>query len=101
MAQCLVSVVQAFCQLPASLSTISSQGSAPRSWLPALWSSRRSLLMYELGARLQPSEGRAGWANGPALGLRKGGKRMNYSPHPALFKFCSLLRGSRRLVMGP
>lgn len=50
--------------------------------------SRRSLPGCELRVRLQLDVGRA---NSPSLGLGKGKKRVNYSPHPAFFKSHSFL----------
>lgn len=60
---------------------------------------RASLSTCGRGGRLRPGVGRAGWANSRVLGLGKGRRRMKYSPHPTLFKSCSLLRGSKRLVI--
>lgn len=75
-------------QLPASLSTMPSQGPSPGPCLPTLRPSRRSLPGCELGVRLRLD---VGTSNSPGLGLGKGKRRVNYSPHPAFFRSHSFL----------
>ena len=101
MARCLVSVMRALGQLPALHFHHTLTGICPQVVDPSPLGEQRVLAYMWAGCEAPARRGEGRLDKRPRVGLGKGRRRVSYSSYPTLFKPRSLLRGSRRLVMGP